>query len=91
MSSEPRNRFALLMKYFYLSLSRTNTNKFLSFSIVIVATGLWEPNIPPMVGIELADGYESVSLNLDEFENKSVLILGTCFYGSFFKGNSVRV
>ncbi|CAF1007257.1 unnamed protein product [Rotaria sp. Silwood1] len=44
--------------------------------IVIVATGLSIPNIPPINGIDLAIGYENLSLNIEEFENKSVLILG---------------
>ena len=41
---------------------------------MIVATGLSLPNIPPIVGIEFAKGYENVSLNVDEFENQTVLI-----------------
>ncbi|CAF1181873.1 unnamed protein product [Adineta steineri] len=44
--------------------------------IVIVATGLNIPNIPPIVGIDLTTGYENLSLNVDEFENQSILILG---------------
>ncbi|CAF4018527.1 unnamed protein product [Rotaria sp. Silwood2] len=44
--------------------------------IVIVATGLSVPNIPPINGIDLAIGYENLSLDIEEFENKSVLILG---------------
>ncbi|CAF1342999.1 unnamed protein product [Rotaria sordida] len=44
--------------------------------IVIVATGLFIPNIPPVDGIDLAVGYENLSLDIEEFENKSVLILG---------------
>ena len=43
---------------------------------VIVATGLSVPNIPPIPGIHLAQGYEDLTLNVDKFENKSVLILG---------------
>ncbi|CAF1190191.1 unnamed protein product [Adineta ricciae] len=52
-----------------------NDNRY-TCGIVVVATGLSVPNIPPIVGIELADGYENLSLNVEEFENKSVLILG---------------
>lgn len=48
----------------------------LSSSIVIVATGLFVPNIPPIPGIELAQGYENLALDVEQFENKSVLILG---------------
>lgn len=51
--------------------------KFVFFSVMIVATGLSLPNIPPIVGIEFAKGYENVSLNVDEFENQTVLILGS--------------
>ena len=29
-----------------------------------------------LLGIDLTDGYENLSLNVEEFENKSVLILG---------------
>ena len=42
-----------------------------------MATGLWKPNIPDMEGIEHTDGYETMSLNPDDYEGKSVLILGT--------------
>jgi hypothetical protein len=34
------------------------------------------PIIPPMDGIDLATGYENLSLDTEQFENKSVLILG---------------
>ncbi|XP_052823418.1 FAD-dependent oxidoreductase domain-containing protein 2 isoform X2 [Octopus bimaculoides] len=43
---------------------------------LIVATGLWKPNIPRFDGIELTQGYESISINPEDFEGKSVLILG---------------
>ena len=49
-----------------VSLSRT----------VILATGMSVPNIPAMKGIDLARGYETVSINPDDFEGKAVLILG---------------
>ncbi|XP_033743533.1 FAD-dependent oxidoreductase domain-containing protein 2-like [Pecten maximus] len=46
-------------------------------SKVIVATGIALPNIPTEVpGMEYADGYESVSINPEDFEGQSVLILG---------------
>lgn len=45
--------------------------------MTIVATGLSLPNVPPLVGIELAKGYENVSLDPEEFENQTVLILGS--------------
>ncbi|KAK7087884.1 FAD-dependent oxidoreductase domain-containing protein 2-like [Littorina saxatilis] len=44
--------------------------------VMVVATGMWKPNIPGMVGIEMAVGYETMSLNPDDYEGKTVLILG---------------
>nr|KAG5709720.1 hypothetical protein BaRGS_027745 [Batillaria attramentaria] len=44
--------------------------------VLVVATGMWKPNIPNMKGIEYAEGYETVSLNPDDYEGKRVLILG---------------
>ncbi|RUS76560.1 hypothetical protein EGW08_015668, partial [Elysia chlorotica] len=58
---------------------------------VILATGMSVPNVPDMQGIDLARGYESVSVDPDDFEGKAVLILGRgnaafevadCIYGS---------
>jgi cation diffusion facilitator CzcD-associated flavoprotein CzcO len=43
---------------------------------VIVATGLWKPNIPRFEGEEFVEGYETVSIDPEDFEGKSVLILG---------------
>ncbi|KAK3596169.1 hypothetical protein CHS0354_020627 [Potamilus streckersoni] len=43
---------------------------------LIVATGVSTPNIPNVPGIEHADGYESMSINPDDYEGKTVLILG---------------
>lgn len=47
---------------------------------LIVATGVSKPYIPPVPGIEHAEGYESVSMRRGEFEDQRVLIIG--------KGNS---
>ncbi|RKG55465.1 pyridine nucleotide-disulfide oxidoreductase [Corallococcus sp. AB011P] len=47
---------------------------------LIVATGVSRENLPDIPGLELADRYGSVSLDVTEFRNKRVLILG--------KGNS---
>lgn len=47
---------------------------------LVVATGLSRPNIPPIPGIELAEGYEAVSLDPETYRDQRVLILG--------KGNS---
>ncbi|KAK0055991.1 FAD-dependent oxidoreductase domain-containing protein 2, partial [Biomphalaria pfeifferi] len=44
--------------------------------IVIVATGMWKPNIPNIRGIEKALGYENFNTNPEIYENKSILILG---------------
>jgi len=44
---------------------------------LIIATGLGAPNIPAnMVGLEWAEGYETVSVDPADFEGQSVLILG---------------
>ncbi|GFR80633.1 FAD-dependent oxidoreductase domain-containing protein 2-like [Elysia marginata] len=43
---------------------------------IILATGMSVPNIPTMKGIDLARGYESVSVDPEDFEGKAVLILG---------------
>ncbi|CAG5131919.1 unnamed protein product, partial [Candidula unifasciata] len=43
---------------------------------LIMATGISTPNIPQVQGIELAKGYESVSINPEDYEAKTVLILG---------------
>ena len=47
---------------------------------LIVATGLSKPYIPDVPGIELAEQYNTVSIDPDEFRNQRVLIIG--------KGNS---
>ncbi|KAF2354889.1 FAD/NAD(P)-binding domain [Trinorchestia longiramus] len=43
---------------------------------MVMATGLWVPNIPSFEGSHLAEGYEHMSLDVSRFEGKSVLILG---------------
>ncbi|KAI8734901.1 FAD-dependent oxidoreductase domain-containing protein 2 [Biomphalaria glabrata] len=43
---------------------------------LIMATGVSTPNIPNGDGINLTVGYESMSLNPEDYEGKSVLILG---------------
>ncbi|WP_086931834.1 NAD(P)-binding domain-containing protein [Agarilytica rhodophyticola] len=47
---------------------------------LIVATGFSEPYMPPIEGIELAETYGQMSLDLKEYTNKRVLVIG--------KGNS---
>ncbi|XP_040067673.1 probable cyclin-dependent serine/threonine-protein kinase DDB_G0292550 isoform X4 [Ixodes scapularis] len=44
--------------------------------ILLVANGVSKPNVPDMPGIEMVTGYEDVSTNLDDFEAKTVMILG---------------
>jgi thioredoxin reductase len=43
---------------------------------LIFATGPSKPYIPDIPGIELADGYESVTVDPDDFTNQRVLIIG---------------
>ncbi|XP_064633746.1 FAD-dependent oxidoreductase domain-containing protein 2-like [Lineus longissimus] len=42
----------------------------------IMATGLWKPNQPTFQGVEHTVGYEDMSLDPDDYEGKTVLILG---------------
>ena len=49
--------------------------------ILLVATGMWKPNVPPMKGLDLAEGYEHINLDPSHYEGKTVLILGE-FFGS---------
>jgi thioredoxin reductase len=44
--------------------------------VLIISTGLWVPVIPDIKGIETAEGYESVSIDPDDFIDKTVLIIG---------------
>ena len=46
---------------------------------LIIATGMWKPNIPPISGLDLAQGYETLSTDPDIYQGKSVLILGEFF------------
>ena len=43
---------------------------------LLMATGALEPRIPPVEGIELAEGYETHEIDPTRFENKRVLIMG---------------
>lgn len=49
---------------------------YLYYRVLIIATGLWVPNIPDLTGIDYAEGYETMSINPDDYEGKNVLILG---------------
>jgi thioredoxin reductase len=59
---------------------QTANGKTYSCARLIIATGIPEPYIPQIPGIELAQNYSDVSLNREEFKNRRVLIIG--------KGNS---
>ncbi len=43
---------------------------------VVVATSVSRPHIPQTPGIELAEGYETLSNNADDFHNQTIMILG---------------
>ena len=46
------------------------------FRKLIVATGVSQPVIPTISGAEFMDGYEDMSLDRDDYEGQTVLILG---------------
>jgi hypothetical protein len=48
-----------------------------------MATGMWKPNQPKFEGVEHTVGYEDMSLNPDDYEGKTVLILGKSVLYSF--------
>jgi len=44
---------------------------------LIVSTGLWVENVPPkVIGIEHTEGYPTMSVDQDDYEGKTVLIIG---------------
>ena len=43
---------------------------------LLVATGVAKPYLPAIPGIELAKGYEEMSVNPKDYQNQSVLIIG---------------
>ena len=45
---------------------------------LIIATGVATPVIPTIGGMEYTDGYEDMSLDREDFEGQTVLILGEC-------------
>ena len=55
---------------------RDDNDTSISCEILIVATGVSKPNIPMIDGIELTENYVDMSLDLEEFENQRVLIIG---------------
>ncbi|XP_033739735.1 FAD-dependent oxidoreductase domain-containing protein 2-like [Pecten maximus] len=44
--------------------------------VLIVATGIWKPYIPDLPGVELTESYDDLSLDPEDYEAKSVMILG---------------
>lgn len=48
--------------------------------VLLVSTGLWDPQKVQFEGSELVEGYESIPVDPEEYQNQAVLILG--------KGNS---
>ncbi|CAG2231158.1 FAD-dependent oxidoreductase domain-containing protein 2 [Mytilus edulis] len=61
----------VLVKYLEDYTEKLNIN----VQVLIIATGLWVPNIPDLTGIDYAEGYETMSINPDDYEGKNVLIL----------------
>ena len=47
-----------------------------SYRVLIVATGLGKPVEPKFEGSQYTESYSDVSINPDDYEGKSVLILG---------------
>lgn len=45
-------------------------------SSLLVATGTWVPNVVNFPGSEYVEGYETVSINPEDFAGQTVLILG---------------
>lgn len=45
-------------------------------SVLLVATGVWVPNVPDFPGSQHVEGYENVSVDPTDFVGQSVLILG---------------
>ncbi|XP_066917263.1 FAD-dependent oxidoreductase domain-containing protein 2-like [Clytia hemisphaerica] len=52
-------------------------NKAYNCKVLIVSTGMWVENYPKDVpGIDLTEGYPEMSINKDDYDGKSVLIIG---------------
>lgn len=74
-NTEVRNVRQAMTNNSHYQLEDQNGNTY-ECRALVVATGMWKPNIPSMEGIEYAEGYETMSLNADDYEGKTVLILG---------------
>ncbi|XP_041473338.1 FAD-dependent oxidoreductase domain-containing protein 2-like [Lytechinus variegatus] len=59
----------------YFTMQDQNGNGY-QCRVMIISTGMHKPNNPLFPGHEHTDGYEDMSLDLDDYEGKSVLILG---------------
>lgn len=57
------------------SMNDQNGNEF-TCNVLIIGTGMWQPNLISAKGVEFLEGYESVSTDPEDFEGQSVLILG---------------
>ncbi|XP_069125707.1 FAD-dependent oxidoreductase domain-containing protein 2-like [Argopecten irradians] len=44
--------------------------------VVIIATGIWKPYVPDLPGVELTESYDDLSIDPEDYEAKSVMILG---------------
>ncbi|XP_019642663.1 PREDICTED: FAD-dependent oxidoreductase domain-containing protein 2-like [Branchiostoma belcheri] len=60
----------------HLFILRDQNNRTYACQTLIVATGVWVPNVPDIKGLEHTVGYEDMSLDPDDYEGKTVLILG---------------
>jgi len=54
-------------------------------STLIIGTGMWQPNIPNIPGLEYTEGYESVPTEAEHFEGQSVLIFGIKDFLFYFR------
>ena len=64
---------------------------FLFYRYLIVATGMWKPNVPEFKGSQFTTGYEEIATDSEEFEGQTVLILGkTIIYGSLQENKIVN-
>ena len=56
---------------------------------VVVATGLGTAYVPPIPGVELVEGYDTASVDLDTYRGKKLLIIGVVAVlggiGAFFR------
>jgi len=49
-----------------------------NYRTLLIGTGLSKPYIPPFNGSEYTEGYEDISVDPEDFEGQTVLILGKC-------------